>query len=397
MTASTILKATLIAVLGFSACKGGGSDGAKAGGPPGGPSGPGGGRGGMGGAAQAFAVEVADVKAETVVFSTSAVGSIDAFERMQITARVSGGVDTVRFREGDEVTAGQILVDIDTARYGLTAQSARAQLERAKAALSEADAALLRRETADRQSPGLIRGEELETYRTRVRTAHSDVDLANASVQRADLDRRDATVRAPLAGTIETRDIRTGQYANPGTLIATLLRREPLLLRFALAEADAPSLKVGQVVTFRVAGEPAPREAVVKHVGGAADPTSRLVPAIADIPSGVGVRTLRPGAFAEVVVPLGETREAPVIPQSAVRPSEKGMLCYVVEGEVAKERMVQLGQRTSDGRVEIRAGLKVGDKLVVRGYEALRDGAKVRLPGEGQPPAAVAPAKEGGR
>ena len=144
----------------------------------------------MGGAAQAFAVEVADVKAETVVFSTSAVGSIDAFERMQITARVSGGVDTVRFREGDEVTAGQILVDIDTARYGLTAQSARAQLERAKAALSEADAALLRRETADRQSPGLIRGEELETYRTRVRTAHSDVDLANASVQRADLDRR---------------------------------------------------------------------------------------------------------------------------------------------------------------------------------------------------------------
>jgi multidrug efflux system membrane fusion protein len=62
-----------------------------------------------------------------------------------------------------------------------------------------------------------------------------------------------------------------------------------------------------------------------------------------------------------------------------VRPSERGFLGYVVEGDTARERILTLGLRTPDGRVEIKDGVKPGERIVVRGGEALKDGATVRV------------------
>ena len=84
-------------------------------------------------------------------------------------------------------------------------------------------------------------------------------------------------------------------------------------------------------------------------------------------------------------MPVGSTVESPVIPQVAVRPSERGFLAFVVEGDVAHEREVQLGLSTDDGRVEVKSGVKRGEKLVVRGAEAMRDGTTVRVTGNGAP------------
>jgi multidrug efflux pump subunit AcrA (membrane-fusion protein) len=76
-------------------------------------------------------------------------------------------------------------------------------------------------------------------------------------------------------------------------------------------------------------------------------------------------------------VPIGRGASAPVIPQTAIRPSERGFLAFVVEDGVARERVLTLGLRTADGRVEVRDGLAAGETLVVRGAEALADGAAV--------------------
>ncbi|HET6343371.1 MAG TPA: efflux RND transporter periplasmic adaptor subunit, partial [Myxococcota bacterium] len=118
--------------------------------------------------------------------------------------------------------------------------------------------------------------------------------------------------------------------------------------------------------------------ATIIHVAASANEASRMVPVVARIDSR-GVDGLRAGAFAQVTVPLRMAREAPVIPDSAVRPSEKGFLAYVVEDGKVTERRLTLGLRTGDGHVEVRDGLQVGETLVVRGVEALRDGAAVRL------------------
>ena len=68
-----------------------------------------------------------------------------------------------------------------------------------------------------------------------------------------------------------------------------------------------------------------------------------------------------------------------MIPETAIRPSEQGFLAYVVANGVAEQRILTLGMRTADGQVEVKNGLTAGEQLVIRGAEALRDGAQVKV------------------
>ncbi|NTV81203.1 MAG: efflux RND transporter periplasmic adaptor subunit, partial [Candidatus Aminicenantes bacterium] len=327
------------------------------------------------------------VPVRSLVYTVTAVGSVEAFEKVQVTARVSGAVDRVLFSEGEYAQAGQTLVEIETERYRLAVESAQASYEKAEASKADAEAGLKRRETVTTQNPGLIPGEEVETWRTKVLTAASDVAEKRSALNQAKLNLRDAFVKAPISGVIQTRTVQTGQYVQTGTVLATLVRRDPLLLRFRVPERDAARIKPGQEARFRVREDSREFTAKVVHVAESADDTSRLVDITANIddPSD---RTLRPGSFAEISVPVASAREAPVIPVSAVRPSERGFLAYVVEGDKAVERILTLGMRSADGRVEVLSGLGGGESLVVRGAEALSNGASVRIGAPaGAPPA----------
>jgi multidrug efflux system membrane fusion protein len=339
------------------------------------------GRGGRG--AAAFPVEVVAVSSRPVEYAVNAVGSVEAFEIVQVTARVPGAVERIRFVEGDLVRAGEVLVEIDPERYRLALLEAKANLEKAKAAVAEAEAGLARREGANEKTPGLIPGEEIDAWRTRVATAGADMAAAEAAVELAERNARDSGARAPFAGTIQNRNVQTGQYVQPGALLTTLVRRDPLLVRFQVPEGEAGRIAVGLVARFRVRHDALERGARIVHVGGTVDPGSRMVPVTAQVVN--PDPALRPGAFAEITVPIGSPVEAPVIPQTAVRPSERGFLAYVVEAGAARERVLSLGLRTPDGLVEVKDGLAPAESLVVRGAEALRDGARVRVVPSGDP------------
>lgn len=366
------------------------SEGAPAGGPPsgkaGGGKGGGGGPGGPGGrGAMQFPVELAPVEIRDVEYVVNAVGSVEAFERVQITARVAGVVERVSFTEGQVVKKGEVLAEIEPTRYSLAVDAAKAALEKAQASASEAQAGAQRRAAVNEQRPGLLPAEELETFQTRARTAAAEVSGAKAALDQAQLNLRDAYVRAPMEGVLQTRTIQTGQYVQPGYVLATLLRRDPLLVRFRVAEADVGRIKPGMTARFTVRSDSRTYSAKITHVAASADDQSRMVPVTAEVAK-EDVEALRPGAFANVAVPVDTSKGSPVVPQTAVRPSERGFLAYVVEDGRARERVLELGLRTPDGRVEVREGLKPGEQLVVRGAEALKDGAAVRV-AEGAKPA----------
>ena len=339
-----------------------------------------------------FPVEVAPVQAQNMVYAVTAVGSVEAFEKVQVTARVSGAVDRVLFTEGEFARAGQTLVEIETERYSLAVESAQAAYEKSLASKADAEAGLKRRETVTTQNPGLIPGEEVETWRTKVLTAASEVAQTRSALNQAKLNLRDAFVKAPISGVIQTRTVQTGQYVQTGTVLATLVRRDPLLLKFRVPERDAVRIKPGQEARFRVREDSREFTARIVHVAEAADDASRLVDISADIHD-TADKALRPGTFAEITVPVASAASAPVVPISAVRPSERGFIAYVVEGDKAVERVLTLGMRSPDGRVEVLSGLKSGESLVIRGAEALSNGVSVRT---AAPVAAPAPAGQPG-
>lgn len=324
----------------------------------------------------AFPVETMKVERRSVEYVVPAVGTVEAFERVRATARVPGVVEKVNFVEGNRVKAGALLATIEPDRYRVAVDAAHSALDRTQAAKRDADQALERRESLARSNPDLVRQEELDTFRARAIAAEADWRQAKANYDLAKINLRDAYVRAPVDGVIQTREVQTGQYVQPGAAIATLVREDPLLVRFRVPEDESTRIGKDSRILFRAGGRE--HEAVVQLVAAGADPQSRMVEVVGLIKRNPG-DGLRPGMFAEVRVVVTTKQDAVVIPQVAVRPSEQGLIAYVVEGDIAKRRIVKPGMRTADGRLEVLEGLQVGEELVVRGGDALREGATVRV------------------
>jgi len=341
-------------------------------------------RGGRSGQQVLYPVEVEPVQAQALVYSVSAVGAVEAFEKVQVTTRVSGAVDRILFSEGRYAKVGQILVEIETERYKLALESAQATAAKAQASKADAEAGLKRRETVITQTPGLIPGEELETWKTKVLLAASDVAQTKSALNTAQLNLREAYVRAPVSGIIQTRTVQTGQYVQTGTVLATLVRRDPLLVRFSLPEREAARIKPAMTALFKVRDDEREFVSKIVHVAEAADENSRLVELTAQVDD-PREKDLRPGTFAEITVPVTTKAEALIIRQMAVRPSERGFIAFIIENNVAVEKILKLGMRSADGRIEVLTGLQAGDALVVRGAEALRNGAPVKISPAGTP------------
>ena len=325
-----------------------------------------------------FPVEVRPVELRRVDYTVKAVGALEAFENVQVTARVGGALERLHFKEGDSVKEGALLAEIEPQRYQLAVASTKASLERAQAARAEAERELERAEKL--AAEGISTGAEVSTWRTKLETARAAESEARAALGIASLNLKEARLRAPIGGSIQTRSVQTGQYVQPGTVIATLIRRDPLLLRFRVTEAEAGRIATGMKARFTVSGSKTVHEASVTFVAGSAEPTSRMVPIVAEV---VEHAELRPGAFADVTVPVGASESAVAIPETAIRPSERGFVAYVANGGVAHERILELGLRTPDGLVEVTSGLKPGESLVVRGGEALKEGAPIKAGGAG--------------
>jgi RND family efflux transporter MFP subunit len=327
-----------------------------------------------------YPVQVAPLSKRHVQYTVTAPGSIDAFQQVQITARVAGAVDRVAFAEGQDVKQGDVLATIESDRYQVAVDQAKAALAKAQATQKSAEAELQSRQAADAAHKGLIAGEEIEQHQTAVLTAKADAEAGNQALRVAQLNLRDSFVRAPIDGVVQTRTVQTGQYLAPGAVLATILQRDPLLLRFAVAEQDAPRLKTGMKATIQLRESSRTFTASITLVAGAADPQTRLVPVTAQIDPTDHPYWLRPGAFCEVTVPIGDAHDSIVVPSMSVMPTEKGNVVYVVDDKnIAHAKVVALGMHTPDGNIEVTRGVDEGQQVVVRGIEPLSDGAPVKI------------------
>ncbi len=327
-----------------------------------------------------YPVQVAPLQKRHVQYAVTAPGALDAFQQVQITARVAGAVDRVAFVEGQNVKEGDILATIESDRYQVALDQSKASLDKAVATQKSQEAQLNRRTATQTTNPGLIPGEEIEQHQTAVETAKADVAAAQQQVRVSQLNLRDSMVRAPIGGIVQTRTVQTGQYLQPGAVLATIIQRDPLLVRFSVSEQDAPRLKAAMQAVLTLRESAHTYTATISLVGGAADMQTRLVPVTAQVDETDHQYWLRPGAFCEVSVPIGDARDAIVVPTMSVQPTEKGNVVYIVDDKnIAHAKIVELGMYTPDGNVEVTRGVDEGQQVVVRGIEPLTDGAPVKV------------------
>ena len=321
-------------------------------------------------------VLVVPVELRDVTDHVEATGQLIAKFEATIAAQVNGQVTATRVEEGDEVVAGQILLEIDPELRILELANAEASMAEARAQAVESWRDLQRIQSLKRRdatSQAL-----LDDANTALELSGSRQNAAEARLGLAKRALADATVRAPFAGLVARRHVSAGEYLSVGVALFELVALDPIEAEFFLAELDSSRVHLGQRVEIELAPFPDTRfEAEVTMISPTIDPMTRTlrVKALLANPDG----RLKPGLFAHVNLGL-EFREGVVmVPEEALLQRVDGTALYrLVDGERVERMIVRLGE-TRDGWVEIKGGLEPGDWVVARGQEELVDGGFVSL------------------
>jgi membrane fusion protein (multidrug efflux system) len=345
-------------------------DPSAAGGPPAAASRPGPGAGGAPGAGKGpaggfsqmpVAVVAEPVHFEQIAFEIEALGTTRANESVDITAKSVNQVTAVRFTEGQQVTRGQVLVELDS-------EQVRADLAAAEAALAESRSQYQR--SRELYNTKILSDSQLEQIEATFKANEARVASARARVN-------DTVIRAPFSGRVGLRRISVGSLISPGTVITTLDDTSTMKLDFTIPEAFLSAVKPGLgIVATSVAYPDTKFGGTVSSVDSRVDPATRSVTVRALLPNPEGL--LKPGMFLTVRLSRGAV-DALLIPEQTLVPEQGDMYVFVVKDGKAEKRRVRIGERRV-GDVQVVEGLAAGDVVVTEGTQKLRDGSLVTLP-----------------
>ncbi len=400
-------------------------------------------------------VDLTTVQKRALVYRVETIGVLEAEGQTDIAAGVSGVVDEVLFREGDEVKAGDVLIIIDRERFQADEDLARANMERAKENMNLMRDIALRAERAGTALAPEDRACALGNYKV----ADAEHRSATAAHARAKNNLMRSRVQAPYDGRINKRLVTKGSYLEEKTPIATIADLSRMRLVGYVPESAAPILRdmlatqddrlnasrLGLALAGMTAPNPwqqtvpfcalhtdivssgfdpefevfalpgqvhlarifymstvgnmdthmfeckaevlgwrykAPKNEDASKKNGDSSPKSDRKPLeVFSTPK------LWPGFTAKIRFPMRSSPNAAVIPEEAVRNTEKGFVVFVPEekkrssGEsdwVARARVLDIGFR-GEGWLEVRRGLTVGETIIHRGAEALEDGTPIRF------------------
>jgi membrane fusion protein (multidrug efflux system) len=321
--------------------------------------GPGAGTSRAGGAGAPTPVVTAGAKTEALSRELRALGTARANEAVEVTSKLSNIVTAVRFADGQKVSRGQVLVQLDSAQ-------ARADLSVANAALTESDSQFKRaQELLATQLVSKSQFEQLEATR--------NANAARVDAARAKLE--DTVIRAPFNGRVGLRRVSLGSLINPGTVITTLDDLGSMKVDFSVPETSLGLLRDNLPLAAQSSAYPDKRFiGKVESIDSRIDPTTRSVTVRGVVPNPDGL--LKPGMFLTIEL-TRDQRQALVIPEEALVPEQDKQFVYVVQNGKSLRREVRIGQRRP-GSVEIVAGLKAGERVVVEGTVKVRDGGAVR-------------------
>lgn len=334
------------------------------------------------GAPQAIPVGVVKMGLEPVTRGSDFVGRIEAIDHVDITARVTGYLEKVLFKEGDTVKAGDPLYQIEKAPFEAAVQQAQGALLQAQATYKNANLQRQRAEELVKTSATSVatRDERIATEQS----AQGSVVRADADLKTAQINLAYTAITAPIAGRIGRSLVTPGNVVSPssGTL-ARIVSINPMYATFPVSQREFLQVqKTGEklhadslVVKIKFAdGSVYPHDGKINFLDVSVDRATDTITVRATVPNPDGV--LVDGQYVNVAV-QGETPvEKVVVPQAALLADQGGIYVFVVEDGKAAVRRVQVGAEVGTG-LAVESGLKPGDMVVVEGLQALRPGAPV--------------------
>ncbi len=323
------------------------------------------------------ASDVATVARRPLERGIAITGDLRPIERIEVRSRLEGDVLNVLVREGQRVSAGQILARMESIEQESARQSAEA--DRAAAAGELATAQWDLEQSRELFREGAIPERDMRAAEQAAAVARARLAAAQTRLRSATMALTDTRVVAPVSGIIEQRTVSPGERVNRSAPLFTLVRSDVLELAAAVPAAQAADVKVGQTIRFSAANRTVIGR--VARISPTVDPQSRAVTVYVQVPNRDG--SLRGGTFATGRLVLS-TGDAIAVPTAAIRHRADGgpPFVYRITGGELDQPNVQIGYNDeATGQVEILSGLQVGDRIVVGNVGTLGRGMKVQIVG----------------
>lgn len=331
-------------------------------------------------------VTLATVNPESVEIEAEYAGRVRGSRELEVRARVDGVLEERLYDEGQVLEKGAPLFRIDAEPFEIALQSAGAERADAAASLEQARRDWERLSGLFEQDA--ISRRERDQAQTNLRLAEARLALAEAAVADAERNLRYTEVRAPVTGATGLETLPEGSLIERGTLLTTMTQHNPAHVRFGLPEGDAAVQRLARRAMSNGDGEYQYEARVrlpngewyestgqVDFTASTIDPRTGMVSARAIFGNPKG--ELVPGQFVRIRLVLNELDDVFLIDPVAVGEGPEGPQVFVVdEQNQAHARAVELGPQVK-GKQVVLAGLNPGDRLVVNGQVALRDGVKV--------------------
>lgn len=360
-----------------------------------------GGKGGRGSATLIVKAVRAESKPMPVLIE--AVGTVEPEQSVQVRAQVSGVLQTIAFREGDKVKAGQLLFEIDPRTFRAQYNQALAALERDKAQLENARAQQQRMEPLLKRE--FITRQEYDVAVTSAKSLEATVQAGQAAVEQARIQLDFARIVAPISGRTGQLAVRAGNLVSAsggGVPLVTINSTDPVLVGFSIPERQLEDIR-------RYQGERDMRIEILPDRSGPPVAAGKLVFIDNTVTPQTGTVLLKtrvdnqkeaiwPGQFVNVRVVLTVEPEAVVVPEVAIQPGQAGSFVYLIDAESKVQVRPVKVSRQIGGEVVIAEGIKPGDQVITEIPQALQPGATVQLAGaEGKKGAAEKGKGKGGK
>jgi RND family efflux transporter MFP subunit len=310
-----------------------------------------------------------------------ATGELRAKLQATVSAKASGTVLVVHVQPGDRVRKGDALIELDPATLLIQLDQARAARKTALAARENAAADLAR--TRQLFAAGAAPQAVLDKVVAGAAQAGGGFEQADAQVRLLEQTRRDHVLRAPFDGVVTARLRNVGDTLSmmPPTPVVTLVSTGDLEVRLSVPEGLVDPLRPGALLHGRTLPGRALFDAKVTSVGVTVDAATRAVEVLADVrPDRATAGALRVGGLVEVDLGGTAAGAGPFVPSQAVGRDGEARFVWLVEGNVAHRRQVEVEPVTPQW-VRVRSGLQAGEQVVVEGAAGLSDGMRVAVTG----------------
>jgi multidrug efflux system membrane fusion protein len=327
------------------------------------------------------AVTVATVERRPMPIEVAATGTVEPINSVDVTSQVAGMLQRVRFTEGADVAAGQVLFEIDPRPFAAAVQAAQANLARdvAQAANAAIDAERYRTLVKDAS----VTQSDYQQKEATAAALAAAVRGDSAAVTAARLNLEYATIRAPIAGRTGSLLVHEGNQvrSSGSTPLVTIYQLRPILVRFAIPAVQLPDLQRRAGHPLRVLARPAhatlPIEGELSFVDNHVDSATGTVLLKARYAN--ADRSLWPGAFVDVTLVLDVESNAVVVPAQAVLTGQQGTYAFVVHPDSSVEQRLVTVDRTIDTLSVIKDGLTPGMVVVTDGQLRLVPNARVEI------------------